>query len=91
MGELRLFQFLRAADVLQHGNRPYQRFVDAGYFRVREVPIAVGDGSRTRIHVQPLVTQAGVDYIRRRLDGEDGQGSLLPGRAPAGGPRAIAG
>jgi prophage antirepressor-like protein len=82
LGEVRLFRFLRAQRILQYDNRPYQEHVEAGRFIVRETPIDIGNG-RTRIHVQPLVTQRGVDYIRRRLDAADGQRSLLPARAPA--------
>ncbi len=82
LGEGRLFRFLRAQRILQGDNRPYQEHVEAGRFIVRETPVDIGNG-RTKIHVQPLVTQRGVDYIRRRLDAADGQGSLLPARAQA--------
>lgn len=80
LGELRLFRFLREQRLLQPDNRPYQEHVEAGRFVVRETAWTKGDGVQ-RIHVQPLITQPGVDYIRRRLDAVSGQLSLLPGRA----------
>jgi len=80
LGEVRLFRFLRAQRVLQDDNRPFQEQIDAGRFVVRETPWTKGDGVQ-RIHVQPLLTQAGVEYIRRRLDAATGQLSILPGRA----------
>jgi len=77
LGEVRLFRFLREHMVLQHDNRPYQRHIEVGRFVVRETPWTTGDGVQ-RVHVQPLLTQKGVDYVRRLLDGESGQASLLP-------------
>lgn len=77
LGEVRLFRFLRDRRVLQHDNRPYQSQLEAGRFAVRETPWTKGDGVQ-RVHVRPLITQRGVDYVRRLLDGESGQASLLP-------------
>jgi anti-repressor protein len=79
LGEFRLFRFLRAHRILQADNRPFQDQIDAGRFAVRETPWTKGDGIQ-RIHVQPLITQPGVDYVRRRLDAATGQLSLLPRR-----------
>lgn len=78
MGEVRLFRWLREVGILQRDNRPYQEHVEAGRFVVRETPWTTGDGTQ-RIHVQPLATQRGAEYIRRRLDQVAGQRSLLPG------------
>ncbi len=80
LGEIRLFRFLRDQRILQADNRPFQEQIDAGRFAARETPWSTGHGDM-RIHVQPLITQPGVDYIRRRLDAVSGQLSLLPGRA----------
>ena len=82
LGEVRLFRFLRAQRILQADNRPYQDQIDAGRLVARETVWTKGDGVQ-RIHVQPLITQLGVDYIRRRLDAVSGQLSLLPGRQEA--------
>ncbi len=88
LGEIRLFRWMRAAGLLQRDNRPYQEHVDAGRLKARETALTYGRDGEPHIHVQPLVTQAGVDYIRRRLDAEEGQGSLLPRLpSPAGGDR----
>lgn len=82
LGEVRLFRFLRAQRILQADNRPYQDQIDACRLVARETAWTKGDGVQ-RIHVQPLITQPGVDYIRRRLDAVSGQLSLLPGRQEA--------
>lgn len=79
LGEVRLFRFLRAKGVLQNDNRPFQGQIDAGRFVVRETPWTKGDGIQ-RIQVQPLVSQAGVEYVRRQLDAMSGQLSILPAR-----------
>ena len=85
MGEGRLFSFLREQKILQDDNRPYQEHIEEGRFIVRETTWKTA-GGHAHVRTQPLVTQKGVDYIRRRIDAYIGQGSLLPGRAlpPAG-------
>jgi anti-repressor protein len=80
LGEVRLFRFLREERLLQGDNRPYQEQIEAGRFVVRETPWTKGDGVQ-RLHVQPLITQRGAEYIRRRIDAASGQGSLLPARS----------
>jgi len=77
LGEVRLFRFLREVRFLQRDNRPYQEHVEAGRCVCRETSWTKGDGVQ-RIHVQPLITQRGADYIRRRVDARAGQKSLLP-------------
>jgi phage antirepressor YoqD-like protein/phage anti-repressor protein len=80
MGEIRLFRFLREQRVLQHSNHPYQEHIDAERFVVRETEWTGTDGT-VHVKCQTLVTQKGVEFIRRRLDSARGQGSLLPARA----------
>lgn len=65
-GRDRLFAFLRDKGVLQTNNLPYQRYLNAGYFKVIEKPIAIGD--KLLNHSQTLVTPKGLDYIRRIIE-----------------------
>jgi prophage antirepressor-like protein len=65
-GRNNLFEFLRNENVLNKDNIPYQRFVDAGYFRTIEQKYNGGDGS-IKINIKTLVYQKGVDYIRKLI------------------------
>lgn len=66
-GRNRLFKFLRDHKVLLANNAPYQRFIDAGYFVVKEKPIQMGD--QTINKVQTYVTAKGVDWIAKLFEG----------------------
>ena len=66
IGRNKLFEFLRDEKILLPNNTPYQKYVDAGYFRVVETKFTVPNGD-TRISLKTLVFQKGVDYIRKRL------------------------
>lgn len=69
IGRNKLFEFLRNKGILMQDNRPYQKFIDAGYFRVVEQKYDKGYGE-TGINIKTLVFQRGVDYIRKRLEQE---------------------
>lgn len=66
IGRNKLFKFLREERILMSDNRPYQEFIDRGYFRVIEQKYDKGYGE-TGINVKTLVFQKGVDFIRKRL------------------------
>lgn len=66
IGRNKLFKFLRDQKILTENNRPYQEFVDRGYFRTVEQKYDRGYGE-VGINVKTLVFQKGVDYIRKRL------------------------
>lgn len=66
IGRTRLFEFLRDCGILMQNNQPYQKYVDAGYFRVIEQKWNKPDGS-THISLKTVVYQKGVDYIRRKF------------------------
>jgi len=66
VGRNKLFEELRQHRVLDQYNRPFQEYVDRGYFRVVEQRYAKPDGS-THINIKTLVYQKGLDYIRRVL------------------------
>jgi len=65
IGRNKLFEFLREKKILMANNVPYQRYIDAGYFRVIEKPIAMGGNTINK--AQTLVTAKGVDYIGKLL------------------------
>lgn len=66
VGRNKLFEELRRHRVLDQYNRPFQEYVDRGYFRVIEQKYTKPDGS-THINIKTLVYQKGLDYIRRVL------------------------
>ena len=66
VGRNKLFEILRDQDILQQNNIPYQKFIDAGYFRVIEQKYNAGD--EVRISLKTLVYQKGIDYIRKTLN-----------------------
>lgn len=66
IGRNKLFEFMRDSKILMPDNRPYQKYIDAGYFRVVEQKYEKnGD---TYINLKTLVFQKGVDFIRKRLE-----------------------
>ena len=69
IGRNRLFRLLRSRGILQSNNVPYQRFVDAGYFKVVESSYMAGDNAI--VSTVTYVKQKGVDYIRKLLEGDN--------------------
>ncbi len=65
IGRNKLFELLRNMKVLTNDNLPYQRFIDSGYFVVKENTI-VRDGF-SKPYAQTYVTPKGVDYIGKKL------------------------
>lgn len=66
IGRNKLFAILREQKVLLPSNLPYQKYIDAGYFRTIETK--KNCGSEIRIFIKTLVYQKGLDYIRKMLD-----------------------
>ena len=66
IGRNRLFEFLRNSNVLQSNNLPYQKYIDAGYFRVIESKYVTPNGE-TKISLKTVVFQKGVAYINKLL------------------------
>lgn len=64
IGRNKLFELLRNQGILMRDNIPYQKFIDAGYFRTIEQKYTKPDGS-TSINIKTVVYQKGLDYIRR--------------------------
>lgn len=66
MGRNNLFEALRDLKILMPNNQPYQKYIDAGYFRTIEQKYTKLDGS-THINIKTVIYQKGLDYIRRRV------------------------
>jgi len=65
IGRNKLYKLLRDRGVLQDTNVPYQRFVDAGYFKLVESTYVAGENQV--VATTTYVRQKGVDYIRKLL------------------------
>ena len=65
VGQNKLFDVLRREQILKDNNIPYQIYIDRGYFRVIEQKFVVK--GETRISIKTLVSQRGLDYIRKML------------------------
>ena len=65
VGRNKLYKFLRNKNVLMDNNIPYQKYVDAGYFKLIENHYMAGDNSV--VSTTTYVKQKGVDYIRKLL------------------------
>ncbi len=66
IGRNRLFALLRDKGILKKDNTPYQKYVDAGYFKEVEGHYRAGDN--VVITKTTYVKQKGVDYIRKILN-----------------------
>lgn len=66
IGRNKLFEFMREEKILMPDNRPYQRYIDAGYFRVVEQKY--DKNGEVCINIKTLVFQKGIDFIRKRLE-----------------------
>ena len=64
-GQNRLFDRMRADAILMADNRPYQCFIDRGYFRLVEMPWRDADG-QTHISFKTLITGKGQVWLQRR-------------------------
>jgi anti-repressor protein len=84
MGEKRLFAFMREHGIFKADNTPYQEHVEGPRprFVVLDKSWKDSDGQR-HSYYQTRVTQAGVEYLLRRLDKAESQKSLIPMQMPA--------
>lgn len=65
VGRNKLFSILRDRKILQPDNKPYQKYIDAGYFKLVEEKYNKGDG--TGIYYKTVAKQKGIDFIRKIL------------------------
>ena len=68
IGRNRLFRWLRENEILMSGNLPYQKYIERGYFAVKESVFETN--SMTKTYQQTFVTGKGQAYIIGRLKKE---------------------
>lgn len=71
IGRNRLFEWLRRKEILMKNNVPYQRYIDGGYFEVKESVYETAYGSKTNITT--FVTGKGQIYLTEKLRKEFGE------------------
>lgn len=71
IGRNRLFEILRQKEILRDNNEPYQRYIESGYFKVKEGAYNTPYGVKT--YVKTLVTGKGQIWITEKLRKEFGQ------------------
>lgn len=64
-GRKRLFGILRGLGILMKDNSPYQRYIEAGYFKVKIKPIEMGEKSIN--YPQNFVTAKGLKFLHKLL------------------------
>lgn len=62
VGRNNLFKVLRKMRLLMENNRPYQRYVDRGYFKLVQAETHLGTMPKV------VVYQRGIEYIMRKLE-----------------------
>lgn len=67
MGERRLFNWLRAQHMLDTNNLPYQKYIDAGYFRVHRGsynhPV-----TGTHYYARTNITAHGMTWLAQKME-----------------------
>lgn len=67
LGRNKLFQYLRDKDILMSGNTPYQKYVDAGYFRLIETTWNTPNND-SMIYLKTVVYQKGLDFLSKVIE-----------------------
>lgn len=65
IGRNRLFEILRDLEILMKDNRPYQSYVDLGYFKLVEV--SVPREGKDLVFIVTYVKQKGLEFLRKTL------------------------
>jgi anti-repressor protein len=65
LGRNKLFDYLQEKGIISEHKEPYQRFVDAGYFKVVEESFE--NNGYNGVYLKTVVTQKGIDYIGKLL------------------------
>lgn len=68
IGRNKLFEWLREKKILMSNNNPYQRFIDQGFFQLKEITKNTPYGDK--IFLKTLVTGKGQIYIIQKLKDE---------------------
>lgn len=65
LGSNNMFRALRDTGFLLENNTPYQKYINAGYFRVIEVPVTIG--YQKYLLPKTLITPKGQEYLFKKL------------------------
>ncbi|MCX2899013.1 phage antirepressor KilAC domain-containing protein [Pseudomonas mandelii] len=65
-GEKKLFKWMRESEILMTDNKPYQKHLDAGHFRVLDKATTKADGKKIT-YTQTVLTGKGKQYIQKHL------------------------
>lgn len=66
-GNAELFEFLKSKSIFMGDNKPYQKYVDCGYFRVVEIKWYDYRRATVEIVIKTMVFQKGLDFISKLL------------------------
>ena len=67
LGRNKIFNILRENKILRKNNQPYQEYVDRGYFKLIE-QVYTTTYNDTRISYKTVISQKGLDYIKKVID-----------------------
>ena len=67
LGRNKLFQYLRDKDILMSGNTPYQKYVDAGYFRLIETTWNTPNND-SMVYLKTVIYQKGLDFLSKVIE-----------------------
>lgn len=67
IGRTNLFKYLRNKKVLTPSSKPYQEYINRGWFKLKESTWKHPRTGEKKVSISPVVLQAGVDGIRRML------------------------
>lgn len=67
LGRNKIFNILRENKILRKNNQPYQEYVDRGCFKLIEQVYTTTYGD-TRISYKTVISQKGLDYIKKVID-----------------------
>lgn len=67
LGRNKLFQYLRDKDILMSNNTPYQRYVDAGYFRLIETTWNTPNND-SMVYLKTVIYQKGLDFLSKLIE-----------------------
>nr|DAL67419.1 MAG TPA: KilAC domain protein [Caudoviricetes sp.] len=71
IGRNRLFEILRQKEILRNNNEPYQRYIESGYFKIKEGTYETPYG--TKAYVKTFITGKGQIWITEKLRKEFGK------------------
>ena len=71
IGQNTLFQKCRELKLIDNQNSPYQKYIDAGYFK--EIEKAFQKKEKTLLYKQTLITGKGQIYIERKIKGANNE------------------